>query len=397
MISARSWNSSAKYVDSGKIRVGFEQTVGGGGNLPFGRLINKASMTQGLHPFTISPYWDGEYPLTETEAESLKRPKGAWCCNIVPGFINGHPPAIKVPARFLGNGEGVWGTDYGRKNLPEADQLVQVLLTDEPLPFLKLTSLADSTSKVYGAGGAVSVGVVPPFFRVLGAREPEQLETLDILGNILAGGGDEFVLRLAAGASQIVERPLSKKDGLPEGNRTLMQCDIVLQVDRPRVGQDFAYDDLGILRMAGFKITLPSRAQYSARIYTTGIYVPPRAPTYDDVISGTYEELPYDEIVLAQFYLLSPVYTDHGNIPDDTWMPFVNHQVFWNLNYASITQIDPFKPDTSLEFFKQIGAVLAGGTAFLIIASYVNPLEAAFDEVMTRFNQTAVKGQFWTG
>jgi hypothetical protein len=395
-ISAKEWNEAAGNIESGYFRVGPETSIGAGGNLPPGRLANIAPIVdwQGQHPWAIHPFWNSDFPLDAAERVIYQRDKGMWCAKIVPGFVNGHPPAIKMKGKYLDPADKVWGNQYGEREI-NPDEDIQMLLTDDPVPFLKLTNLVDTRTKVYSAGGGIKAGEVPIFFRIRGAMKPEELSGLDVILNIVAGGGDEFVLRLLGGTAEV---PVIRegKDTLPEGNRLLYQCDIVLQVDRPSVKQEFQYDDVGILRMAGFSITLPQHDQYSARLYHIGIYTPPPAPTYWDVINGTYIELPYEEIVIGRVFLLSPALRDN-DIPDGSWMAFARHEVFWNLNYSSIMQIDPFKPDTSLEYFKQIGAVLAGGTAFLIIASMVNPLEATFDAVSTLFNQTAVKGQFWTG
>jgi hypothetical protein len=397
MITAKSWNAAFGQADSGYFRVGAETSMGSGGNLPPGRLANRGRMVdwKGRHPYAIHVFWNSDFPLTPLESALYQRESGMWCAQIVPGLLNGHPPALKMKGKYLPPDAEVWGNKYGAKAIdPEQD--VQVLLTDDPQPIMKIFNYQDTRAKTYGGDGGVTAGKVPLYFRARGAMKPESLTGLDVLGNIIAGGGSEFALRLIGGEAEAPRAPREKDDELPEGNRLLYQADVVLQVDRPSVAQDFVYDDLGILRHAGFSIKLPQHDQYSARIYHIGKYVPPKPPTYWDIIFGTYIELPYDEIVLGTIYLFSPVMRDH-DIPDGSWQGYAAHNVFWNLTYASIMQIDPFKPDTSLEYFKQIGAVLAGGTAFLIIASMVNPLEASFDTVNTLFNQTAVKGQFWTG
>lgn len=397
MISAKEWNATASTIASGYFRVGSDTEMGAGGNLPPGRIANRGRQVdwKGRHPWAIHPFWNADFPLDETERVLYQRNKGMWCAKIVPGFVNGHPPAIKMKGKYLDPETKVWGNQYGKNNIdPNAD--VQILLTDDPEPLIKLTNLMDTRDKVYGGDGGVKGGDVPLFFRVRGAMKADPLTGLDVLQNIASqAGGEEFLMRLIGGNAPSPIAP-KDKDNLPEGNRLLYKCDVVLQVDRPSVGQDFFTDDLGLIHMAGFKITLPQHDQYSARLYHVSQYVPPKAPTYADIIFGTYIELPYDEIVIGTVYLFSPVLRD-TDIPDGSWMGFVRHEVFWNLNYSSIMQIDPFKPDTSLEYFKQIGAVLAGGTAFLIIASMVNPIEASYDTVSTLFNQTAVKGQFWTG
>jgi hypothetical protein len=184
---------------------------------------------------------------------------------------------------------------------------------------------------------------------------------------------------------------------------------IVLQVDLSALKQNFEYDDIGLLRLTGFDIKLPGRDKYGARLYTIGIYIPPDPPDMQDVISGAYNEINFDEIVIASVWLLSPTVEvlnlpiDENTgfpiapVPDGSWMAWPRGEVYWNLNYGSITQIDPVKVDTSLDYFKQILGALAGGVAILVAYSYVNPIEAEYNKILNALNQSIVKGAFWTG
>jgi hypothetical protein len=128
----------------------------------------------------------------------------------------------------------------------------------------------------------------------------------------------------------------------------------------------------------------------------------------DEVQSGAFNDRNFDEVVIGTAYFLSPdsttlnLGTDANGNPlppplDGSWNSWVLHEVFWNLNYCSITQIDPVKIDTSLDYFKQILSVLAGGAGYLIAVSYVNPIEAEYNKIETALNQSIVRGAFWTG
>lgn len=395
MIKADDWNQNARLIDSSKLLVGREQTMGGGGNLPFGRIADRARANPARHPFMVEPFWDPEMELTEREKTVTGRQKGAWCCRIVPGFLNGYAPALRVAQKFIPEGARVWGNQYGKTALdPESDKTVQVLLTDEFTPFMKLTSLVDSRAKVFGADGMISRGEVPLFFRAQGAMAPVKLDSSDFASNAAnIGASPEIIFNFIAG--NLPPPKPQDDDGFPEGNRLLMQCDIVLQTDRPTVKQEFFVDEVGITRLSGFTIELPPHSDYAARIYHIAKYIPPKAPTLLDILFGTYQEIPLDEIVLATVYFLSPVAYDNSS-PDGSWMAFVRHEVFWNLNYCSIQNIDPFKIDNSFYFFKAIGTVLAGGAAALFLWVTADQKEADYDTVNTIMNQTAVHGQFWT-
>jgi hypothetical protein len=348
------------------------------------------------HPWQINPFWDSEYPLTKKQQEQMLREKGAWCVNVVPGFLNGHPPAISMRGGFLPKGAKVYGTDYKDKDI-NPDGFYQVLLTDEVTPFITCTDLVDSRAKVIGAGGMIKQGEVPLFLRARGAMKATPLDEADALSNFATFASENLVLRILDGNFRLTI-PTSKDDGLPEGNRLCYKCDIVLQVDKPSVKQIFEPDDIGLLRAVGFDVVYPARTQYGARLYEISTYIPPQEPTILDVVSGDYIEYPYDDLVIGQLYLLSPVFRDlANNIPDGSWLAYTKGQVFWNLNYASVVQIDPLGVDRSLDYFKQILGVLAGGVAVLIAYSYVNPIEAQYNKLLTVLNQTSARGSFWTG
>ena len=189
-------------------------------------------------------------------------------------------------------------------------------------------------------------------------------------------------------------------DGFAEGQRYLHFCDVVLQIDRPATRQIFLPDEFGLLRFAGFQIDPPSSGLYSARIYSIAVMlIRTKQPTLDEIHSGSYQEPTIDEIPMARVYFLSPnkdMLDDLPITPNGSWIPFVRHEVYWNLSYAALEIFDPFKPNRDLDFFKQIGAVLAGGVAYLVLATTADLLEAQFDELSTLMNNTRVRTRFWT-
>lgn len=410
-LSASRWNQAEETTEGGFIPLTFEQSVAKGGIAPHGRIANRAPSRGFTHPFQMQPFWDSELALTSEEQHNLKRSTGAWCCNVIPGFVNGHPPAVWMKRGYLPAGKAlsVYGNQYGKKEINDSDTPVQVLLTDDFKPFIKITNFVDSRAKVYGAHGVVQSGEVPLFFRVQGAFKATPLDQSDLDNNALiaASLSERLAFRILGGQPLVFAEP-KEADNLPEGDRYCYRADIVLQVDRPALKQNFEFDDISILRLTGFDIKLPGRDKYGARLYTIGIYVPPDAPDLQDVISGAYNEINFDEIVVATLWFLSPskqvldsIVDDNGNIappiPDGSWLSWTRGEIYWNLNYGSITQIDPVKVDTSLDYFKQILGILAGGAAILIAYSYVNPIEAEYNKILTALNQSIVRGAFWTG
>jgi len=410
-IPVDAWNKAAGQSSDTYLRVGPEQSIGGGGNLPQGRIPDRAPETVWQHPFTILPYWDSKFVLTNEEQETLKRPKGAWCLKVSPGFINGHAPAISVPTNLVPDGVKVWGNKYGKQDRKHARlaNFTQVLLTDEWTPFMKVNGFMDARGAVFGATPALPINV-PKFFRGLRAMDKPKTDPLDAFFSMATAGGlgygpvptagEKFALDILGGGAGPVFVNHKDDDGFPEGDRYLHFCDVVLEIDRPATRQIFQYDEFGLLRYAGFQIDPPDSGLYNARIYNISVYLIPNPPTLEDIWFGTYIEPKIDEIVLARVFWLSPskpmLDPDQPIIPDGSWMPFVRHNVFWNMSYAALNIYDPFKPNRDLDFFKQISAVLAGGAAYLIIASQADMIEAQHDQISTFMNNTRVRTRFWT-
>ncbi len=410
VISSGSWNSMVEDLRRSALRVDQETTFGAGGNLPQGTLKNAATIVQSAlwqHPFKVTPVWNDKIKLRGSEiAESGGRTKGAWLLYIEPGFLNGHPCSISMWQQDIPADALVWANNYGKKSFSgKAHQ--SVLLTDQFRPFIKCTNVIDSRAKVYQPPECrqpVQSGEVPLFMRVRGAYKPDPLDFGDFLFNLQQNADHDAVAQYLirffnAGGPTFVIRE-GPNDGLPAGNRLCYRADVVLQVPRPSVKQRFSTQGpLNYLFYDGFDIALPAISDYGAKLFQVPIYLPPCGPTYQDILSGDYIETPVDEIVIANIFFLSPhedVRGDH-NHPDGTWIPFVRHKVFWNLNYSSVIQIDNFVQDTSLRWFEGILSVLGAGTAWLFAVSVVEPILASQAIVETAFNQTAVRGQFWTG
>jgi hypothetical protein len=408
------WNKTADDIYSPYLRVGTEQSVGGGGNLPQGRIVNRGRESSWKHPFTVIPVWDTQMELSEAEQTATGRKRGAWVLTMSPGFVNGHAPAISVPTKVIPNGVQVWGNKYGKETREHARlaDSTQVLLTDPWTPYMKVTSFMDSRGDIFSEDYVPAIPIdVPLFFRSIRAMaKPKDTDfTSAFFSMATAGGafgdnpsaGEAMVLgMLQGGAGPTFVQQAAQGDGFPDGDRYLYFCDVVLQIDRPSTRQIFQPDEFGILRYAGFQIDPPDSGLYNARIYSINVMlIRSKGPTIQEIEDGTYIEPKIDEIPMARVFFLSPSkpMLDDGPItPNGSWMPMVRHEVYWNLSYAALNIYDPFKPNRDLDAFKVLGSVLAGGVAYLIIGSQADIIEAQNDEVSTLMNNTRVRTRFWT-
>lgn len=410
-ITADQWNELFRQTKYTYSPAGLMTEEGQGMNLPVGTIPGFKRRPPGfVHPWTMIPYWNDEMELTEAEQRTFLRHKGAWCVNVVPGFVNGFEPVMKMPIGFLPKKFSVFGNRYGKLDV-SAQEKVEVLLTDKPEPFLKLASFRDNALISYQDGISVP-GDVPPFFAFLGARSPEQLDPFqEFINDVIISdrntatptdpfapdkpsGGQQLIIDVLAGTADIPPK-LLEDSKLPYGPRVLMSCEVVLRVDRPAVLSDFVTDEFGLVRISGFLIKPPQRAGFQTSLHSVAKYHVPLAPTFADRYLGTFVENNFDELPIGKLYFLSSE-KDISPTPDGSWAVFTQGAVFWNLNYASINTIDPFKQDDSFAFFKVIGAVLGVGAAGSLIGTYADLIEAGFDQVMTALNKTATNGYFWT-
>lgn len=414
LISSRGWNSVSTTISSGFLPVGPEQTMGAGGNLPSGRIPNRIRQTKQRHPWYFEPRWRPALPLTPEQQEATGRKSGAWVIYVTPGFVNGMAPAIWMPAGLIPADAFVWGNKYGETDNPQGeDARMQVLLTDEFTPYLRPTSFIDCT-RTYYEGGMYHPGQYPMFFKYMRVQAPEQLDGAETFFNQLAEadkgasipgidtgepiGSSKIILDILAGNKELPGVVFDPDEKFNYGPRQLFSCDVVLKVERPKRVQQFETDEFGILRLAGFTVEAPQQTDYHATLYTIARWFPPELGSWAELMMGLLPPDPgFDEQVIGRIYFLSPDIPDNPGSPDGSWVAFPDHTVFWNINYASQQIIDPFHPDRSLDYFKQIGAVLAGGTAFLIIGSYADMIEVQYDTWANANNQTDMSGYFWNG
>jgi hypothetical protein len=127
----------------------------------------------------------------------------------------------------------VYGNQYGNKNIEDPDAPVQVLLTDDFKPFIKITNFVDSRAKVIGANGVIKQSEVPLFFRVQGAFKAQPLDESDLTANALiaAQQSERLFFRILGGETLVVGEP-KNQDDLREGDRFLNKADLVFMVER---------------------------------------------------------------------------------------------------------------------------------------------------------------------
>ena len=130
-----------------------------------------------------------------------------------------------------------------------------------------------------------------------------------------------------------------------------------------------------------------------AKLRAVAKYVPPEeqslALMYGTLLNAG--DAQYDELKLATVWIVSPPDVGEDAVPDETWTPYPQHIVFWNLQHAS-RLIPPKAPSEPL----RLHTALAGGVGDRIndaLLNFVNDSNAAAEAF---FGQADARGIFWS-
>jgi len=328
-------------------------------------LYTAESLGQWMHPWYTTVSW-----FTQ-ESGALKNNKGeaiaGFAAVVNPGFVNGIDPVcpgsqkIKVGEK-KSSSDLLGGSKLGGSKTQ--DVLAEPGLLDGPLIPLF------NTFGIMGKGipaGLADLGAVP------------YSSGATVSGSYNSGS---MVLQLN---SSNVENP-----------RYVASTGIYLQCARPTSEMDvstfnFPFDSIEY--NVSFNMAALDRYGIRARL---GVGSPPpnQKPTIMDKLSGGYTDPGLDCWMVATIYLLSPENPemgDNGPKVTETWVPYVRHHTYWNLEYRwklVVPQNKPAKLDMSL--LPITGRYTLAGQGMLAAgASELNRLVAAL------FNAKNTEGRFW--
>jgi len=94
---------------------------------------------------------------------------------------------------------------------------------------------------------------------------------------------------------------------------------------------------------------------------------------------------------VPKIVIVSPPDASKDAEPDETWTPYPQHFVFWNLQHAS-RLIPPRVPNPPLQLF----VPLAGGVAQPLINAFLSFVNDQFAEAEAFLNQADARGMFWS-
>ncbi|HEX4083282.1 MAG TPA: hypothetical protein VHY22_00115 [Chthoniobacteraceae bacterium] len=325
-----------------------------------------------LHPWQITPRWDGT--------------RQVWTSTIKAGFVNGECPVYVSTAAAAQSVNGNNSLDYGINPLDgqpffsawvfnQNNQGGTPAIAPATTVWLPLTSnpLIDLSWENIGFDDLSASNPLPLFFQNLGVTPATPIDPDNI---------DASAANLLAPA--------------PVGNRLLRGCSLVLHQPRTGLASNVSIQGLNVTQTLTLSQIAPGD---TLQVYAAASWSPETALADGiDPTTGDYTEPPYDEILIGTVYLLSPPNVAAGSAPDQTWQPYVQHAIFWNLMWA---QPQPpsaaaINQDNSLSGLVASVGLLAGGVADVVVDSLADTIQDAYDNALNILEAYSMAGSFWT-
>jgi len=100
----------------------------------------------------------------------------------------------------------------------------------------------------------------------------------------------------------------------------------------------------------------------------------------------------FDQLLVARVWMVSRSGAGRDDVPDASWEPYVEHSLFWNLNYAQrlATRKQLGENDVSLV------VPLAGGLAQPLVNMFLSAFNTANTDALAFLNQGDSGGFFWS-
>lgn len=342
-----------------------------------GAVVNFRSAGQWGHPWQIAMSFEDE-----------------WRATVRPGFVNGRPAFIDMPAWWLAEQVRTGATtprDFGINPLTGRPYF-------EAWVFNSARKGSRTSTVNKGPGGPVRLtNRAAPYLVLKDWRDPAGpgAPTVGSDGSLRTGRSEGYPAYFA----ELGVRPVA---GAPEDEartREIRAMDILLV--QPREGASLNFQPgspIGDVSTA--QISTDYHSDYynlqegRTKLRQTTRYSPPGESTIEATFGTLLEggEPQFDELLMATVWMVSPPDAGSDAVPDGTWEPHVQHFVFWNLWHAT-QAIPPGADDSPIIFIMP----LALGTAQGILNGIISSLNGMLAEALAFLRKSgSLTGKFWT-
>lgn len=285
------------------------------------------------HPWNIQARW----------TERADRKGFAWHFNVLPGMVGEFDPFRRIEA--------------------EAGEFYEAGIDDDPAPWFPILP---SNLRRLGTDAMIALEEgepVPAFFQERGVRPPATAEASPFgLEVTLSGDFDQGEARL------------------------LRACELVLV--QPRPAMTAFLDENGIQ----FAFSEPDNDRPHLNLLTRFLPTEAVPLSVAEQLVGGFTDRDFEERHIATIYLLSPPGARWDSDPDETWLPYVEHHVTWNMNFA----IDRDLSIIQTNRIEVPGLGLAGGVADLTNQAILDQVNGILEQSAALLNQSRIRGHFWT-
>lgn len=334
----------------------------------------------------------------DCEFESTDDGKGEWRARVNPGFVNASSAFIDMPA--------AWLADKVASGAASKEDFGIDPLTNRPFFdawVFKQGKAKTGSKKAAGPGGPIRITNHPaPYLSLTGWRDPISSSgvSVDDSGELIYGAGEgypDFFTSLGvtppAAGGKTPDAPFD-----PLRTCQLRGLDIVLTQPRPGSALDITQLNPLIDGFDGQISTTYTTAYYDStggrpRLTTTAKFTPLDQQWIDSPFLGlpmNSGDPQMDQLLIATVWMVSPPETGSDAQVDQTWQPYVQHFVFWNLAHAT-RFIPPPAPLPPIRIVTGLGL----GLLDFLANAFIAPLNDAMNEANAFLNASDMRGQFW--
>ena len=359
-----------------------------------GRRLSASAVSYWEHPWQI----DCEFVFLPSTGSG--RAAGEWRGTVNPGFVNGRPAYIQMPAEWLREQVASGAAkpkDFGINPLTGQPYFSAWVFNNEAAP--------PKSIGAGGPGGPVRLTNSPaPYLVLKGWRNPagtSGVGTSDS-GDIVFGKAEGYP-KFFESIGVVPAAPGGKTADVafdPQRTRQIRAVDVVLT--QPRPGSTLTITELNPVTdhfthqlSTTFLNSFYTLQEGRARLDVSSQFVP---PAQDDTTDSPFLALPMnagdpqmDQIQIATVYVVSPPGVEQDAAPDQTWEPFVQHFVFWNLWHAT-RSVPPATPLPPLQLITGLGL----GILDFLANAFLAPINSEMDEANNFLNQSDMSGIFWS-
>lgn len=297
------------------------------------------------HPWLVSVDWNVDH---------------GWVYSINCGFVNGLEPESETIIGLV--------SEYTRARIkketgkyPSTTEPIKALLTESP-------RMAIGSSRVIGKGADPVSSSVSDSGKI----------------KIRYEAVPEFFSQFGVTAEELI--------GEKSNPRILRAVDVVLRIDRLTAKLDVMegngfLDSYNAIYFITYGRNSPARVR--PQIESMAKHVPKSAVDLGSFNQSLSDDDTDDLKIATIYFLSSPGET--SLVINNSWQPFVSHDVFWNLRHAPATLPHPlvFEP-------LRLVSNLSGGIADPLFASILSTNNDAFSEALALATQSNLSGRFWS-